>query len=254
MLLKMDKPMNRNLILISILATFTVLLLTACGGKAAGPSSPEANGPTVDPNQVFTSGAQTVVAQITVDAAKRPVPTAALPPTQATNSLPTLQPLGTPGTAVTLAPSAAGTLIVKPGAAVTIPAALPTLAGLATQAPAAGTTNAVAAIPDKMKWVSNVPADKSKIPAGKAFKITWNIQNIGTTTWTTSYSYKHFAGTQLAKNGGYTILKEVKPNTTVALTVDAVAPATPGEYYSLWVLQTPQGINFGRFDITLTVQ
>jgi hypothetical protein len=110
------------------------------------------------------------------------------------------------------------------------------------------------AIPDRMTWVQNVPADKSKIPAGKSFRITWTVQNTGTTSWTNTYYYKHFAGTQFAKSAGYPILKEVKPNTTVDLTVDAVAPTTPGEYYSLWVLQNAQGVNFGRFDITLIVQ
>jgi len=218
------------------------LILTACGGQPAGPSSPVEEGPTVDPNLVFTSGAQTVVAQITIDAANRPIPTAALPATITPASLPTLPPLGSE-----VAPAA--------GEVVTQPEALPTLAGIATLTPAAfGGPTAAAPIPDRMTWVSNNPPDNAKVPAGKPFKITWTVTNTGTTTWTTEYYFKHFAGSQLGKLAAYPVPKEVKPNTSVDLTLDAVAPNTTGEVYSLWVLQTPSGVNFGRFDITLTVQ
>jgi hypothetical protein len=250
----MDKAMIRNILLVSMMLTSAVLL-AACGAAPAGPSAPEANGPTVDPNLVFTSGAQTVVAQITLDAASRPIPTAALPPTQTVNALPTLQPLGTPGSNEPPLLAAPGsTQAIQPGAAVNTTAALPTLAGLPSLTPAAGSNPVVAPVPDRMTWVKNVPADQSKVPAGKSFKITWTVQNTGTTSWTDTYSYKHFAGTQFAKSGGYPITKEVKPNSTTDLTVDAVAPTTPGEYYSLWVLQNADGVNFGRFDITLIVQ
>lgn len=217
-------------------------LLSSCSGSAAGPSSPVEEGPTVDPNLVFTSGAQTVVAQITIDAANRPIPTAALPATITPASLPTLQPLGSE------VPSAAGAVVNQPDA-------LPTLAGIATLTPAAfGGPTAAAPIPDRMQWVSNIPPDNAKVPAGKPFKVTWTVTNTGTTTWTTEYYFKHFAGTQLGKLAAYPVTKEVKPNTSVDLTIDAVAPITTGEVYSLWVLQTPSGVNFGRFDITLTVQ
>jgi hypothetical protein len=253
--------------------TFAVLLIgvfmfSGCGGNAS-PSAPVDAGPTVDPNLVFTSGAQTVVAQITLDAASRPVPTAALPATPeastaatqdpnaasaSADTLPTFPSLAntTPGSVLPTAAPLAGAVVTQPASSLpTVAGSLPTVAPAAPVAPA-GTV--VAAIPDKLQWVSNVPADKSKVPAGKGFKITWKLQNVGTTTWDNTYSFKFYAGTQLAKNGGYPITKEVKPNSTFDFTVDAVAPTTPGDYYSLWVLQRPDGMNVGRFDITLTVQ
>jgi hypothetical protein len=245
---------------------FGILLISGCGGNPS-PSAPVDAGPTVDPNLVFTSGAQTVVAQITLDAASRPVPTAALPaqPAGETSTpdpavpavdaaIPTIPPLTgtTPGAPLPTAAPLAGAVITQP------PAGLPTAAGaLPTVAPAGAAAPAgavVAAIPDKLQWVSNTPADKSKVPAGKGFKITWKLQNIGTTTWDNTYNFKFFAGTQLAKNGGYPVVKAVKPNSSFDFTVDAVAPTTPGDYYSLWVLQRPDGVNVGKFDITLTVQ
>lgn len=240
----------------TIFSTLLLLafLLSGCSSGAPSPSAPVDAGPTVDPNLVFTSGAQTVVAQITIDAANRPVPTAALPESATIEPLPTLETVGTPAelsALPTLEPLAGTT----PGAIV----AAPTLAGgittlAAPAATAAPLVTPVQALPDRMQWVSNTPPDGSKVPAGKKFKITWKVTNIGTTTWTSTYSIKHFAGTQLAVNAGYPIDKDVAPNKNTDLTVDAVAPTTPGEYYSLWVLQNPEGVNFGKFDITLTVQ
>ncbi len=236
------------------LHSFTILDWRAAGNPS--PSAPVAEGPTVDPNLVFTSGAQTVVAQITLDAASRPVPTAALPPTQTTmDALPTLEPIGTPAdgalpplTVIDAAtPGAAGSVL-------TTPLVVPTLGGLATAAPASLGGTPIPILPDKLQWVSNTPPDNSKVPAGKKFKITWKVQNIGTTTWTDTYSFKFYAGTQFATSAGFPVTKDVAPNKTMDFTVDAVAPTTPGEYYSLWVIQNADGVNFGKFDITLTVQ
>ena len=254
--------MNKHFILTVVL--LGVFLTSGCGTNPS-PSAPVDAGPTVDPNLVFTSGAQTVVAQITLDAANNPVPTAALPVTPTVEAatpdpagaLPTFPALAsdtTPGAPLPTAAPLAGVAVTQPADA-SAAAGLPTAAAaLPTVAPAAPAGTVVAAIPDKLQWVSNTPADKSKVPAGKGFKITWKLQNVGTTTWDNTYSFKFYAGTQLAKNGGYPVSKDVKPNSSFDFTVDAVAPTTPGEYYSLWVLQRADGVNVGKFDITLTVQ
>ncbi len=246
---------NRYLILVTV-----SFLLSGCATSAPSPSAPVDAGPTVDPNLVFTSGAQTVVAQITLDAASRPVPTAVLPATATVEALPTLEPLGAPADASAL-PTLEPLNGTTPGAAVpagavvaqpTTDAAITTLA--APVATAAPLVTAVQQLPDRLQWVSNTPPDGSKVPAGKKFKITWKVTNTGTTTWTSTYAIKHFAGTQLGINASYPIAKDVAPNKSTDLTIDCVAPTTAGEVYSLWVIQNPDGVNFGKFDITLTVQ
>jgi hypothetical protein len=215
----MVNEMTRLSKLTSIFFCLT-FLLSACGGSPAAPA-PVDQGPTVDPNLVFTSGAQTVVAQITLDAANRPVPTAALPPTQ------TMDPAG----------------------------ALPTLGTVNTLAPAAPVGTPVTVSPDRLKWVKNTPPDESKVPAGKKFKITWTVQNAGTTTWDNTYVFRFYAGQQFATQDAYTVTKDVAPGKNYDLTVDAVAPTTPGTYDSIWVLQRPDGKNMlEAFYITLTVQ
>ncbi len=189
--------MKKHLFLTIVL--LGVFLVSGCGTNSS-PSAPVDAGPTVDPNLVFTSGAQTVVAQITLDAANNPVPTAALPVTATVEAatpdpaaaLPTFPALEgtTPGAPLPTAAPLAGVAVTQPADA-SAAAGLPTAAAaLPTVAPAAPAGTVVAAIPDKLQWVSNVPADKSKVPAGKGFKITWKLQNEGTTTWDATYNFK----------------------------------------------------------------
>lgn len=216
-------------------------------------------GPTVDPNLVFTSGAQTVVAQITLDAANRPVPTAALPPTQTIDpagALPTLPLIGTPAEAGTPGALIVGGTPGAPAAGSTLPAAaVPTLGTVNTLAPAAPAVTQAPVSPDRLKWVKNTPPDESKVPAGKKFKITWTVQNAGTTTWDETYVFRFYAGQQFATQDAYPVTKSVAPTKNYDLTVDAVAPTTPGTYDSIWVLQRPDGKNMPEaFYITLTVQ
>ncbi len=253
--------MKRTFLLISLF-TITSFILTACGGSPAAPA-PVDQGPTVDPNLVFTSGAQTVVAQITLDAANRPVPTIAIPPTQTMdpNLMPTVDPaVSTDGSLPALpALPGAATPGAPAGAVVTQPAvgAVPTLGTVNTLAPAAPAAPAatyIAPVPDRLQWVSNTPPDKSTIKAGSKFKITWKLSNIGTTTWDNTYSFKHYAGVQLATQSSYPVSKDIAPNKSIDFTVDCVAPTTPGDVYSLWVLQRKDGVNVGKFDITLTIQ
>lgn len=253
--------MKKTFHLISV-CVISVFLLSACGGAPAAPA-PVDQGPTVDPNLVFTSGAQTVVAQITLDAANRPVPTIAIPPTQTMdpNLAPTMDPAGVPadgqlpvlpGLPENTTPGApAGSVVTQPAAAVPTFGTVNTLAPAAPAAPA-GTV--VAQVPDRLKWESNTPPDKSTLKAGTKFKITWKLSNVGTTTWNDTYSFKFYAGTQLATQSAYAVTKDVAPNKSYDFTVNAVAPTTPGDYYSLWVLQRQDGVNVGKFDITLTVQ
>ncbi len=254
--------MKKTILLISILI-INLFVLSACGGAPAAPA-PVDQGPTVDPNLVFTSGAQTVVAQITLDAANRPVPSIAVPPTQTMdpNLMPTMDPAAAPtdGSLPALpALPGAETPGAPAGAFVTLPAAgvVPTLGTVNTLAPAAPAAPAgtyIAPVPDKLQWVSNTPPDKSTIKAGSKFRITWKLSNVGTTTWDNTYSFKHYAGVQLATQNTYPVSKDIAPNKSIDFTVDCVAPTTAGDVYSLWVLQRKDGVNVGKFDITLTIQ
>ena len=109
---------------------------------------------------------------------------------------------------------------------------------------------------DKADWQSQKPEDGAHIDAGAEFDITWFMANTGTTTWTTDYSLRYFAGTNLMKPGKptrYNLAKAVEPGTTGNCSVDAVAPWEPGTYQMFVVLSNGNDENFSKVDITIVV-
>ena len=205
----------------ALLLTTLAIALSACGGGDAEP--------TLDANQVYTQAAETVQVQLTQTAAAMPTAT------QTSTPEPTLTP--------------------------TVTEAVPTMSlpGETTpQAGLPGTTQATPApqqnLPDKATWVSNSPEDGTIKRPGEKFDLVWIMENTGTTTWTTSYQYRYYAGDRVHENvNSYFLPKEVKPGETVELRVDALAPDTGGSKYTLWVLTNAEGANFGRMDFTWTV-
>ena len=108
---------------------------------------------------------------------------------------------------------------------------------------------------DKAEWQSQSPADGDHVEAGSEFDITWYMVNTGTTTWTTDYSMRYFAGTNLTKPGKtrYNLPAAVAPGEVGACSVDAVAPWEPGTYQMFVVLGNADDENFSKVDITITV-
>jgi hypothetical protein len=234
--------------------TFSGLLilaiLTGCGGGGAPADTNNASPQNVDPNLVYTSGAQTVVAQITVDAANRPAPTEA-PPTAA--PLPTLAPLPVQPTTDLQVPANGQ----QPNLAVPTGAAIPTLAPLSTT-PIVGALQPTAAAAAantqyKAEWVSQTPADNSKIGKSTKFTMQWTVKNTGTVTWTKSYMLRFYAGTQLGDTTVVNFPSDVLPGKDVVLSARLTAPASAGDYISNWVLTTPDGRNFYSVNITFKV-
>jgi hypothetical protein len=226
-------------------------LLSGCGGNspAADPNQPAP--PDVDPNLVYTSGAQTVVAQLTVDAASRPQPTIP-PPTAA--PLPTLAPL--PAAGATADPLMGGEPLPTAGLPTANPGAgLPTMAPLGAPASTGVQPTAAAAANTQYRaeWVSQTPADNVKIGRGQAFTMHWVVKNTGTVTWTKAYLLRFFAGTQLGTNTSANFPGECAPGKTLDISVRLTAPTDPGEYISNWVLSTPDGRNFYSVNITFVV-
>lgn len=108
---------------------------------------------------------------------------------------------------------------------------------------------------DKAEWQSQSPEDGGHVEAGSEFDITWYMVNTGTTTWTTDYSMRYFAGTNLTKPGKtrYNLPEPVAPGETGTCSVDALAPWEPGTYQMFVVLSNANDENFSKVDITITV-
>ena len=87
--------------------------------------------------------------------------------------------------------------------------------------------------------------DGTPLQPGAAFTKVWRLINAGTCTWTRDYALVWFSGPQMGAPVSVPLPGEVPPGRAVDLTVDMVAPLTPGTYQSYWKLRSPEGVLFG---------
>jgi hypothetical protein len=231
--------MNAKTIGGMIALSLVLTLLASC--NAAGPAAP-----TTDPKAVYTEVVKSVQAQATNDAKLTVKPSNTPMPSQ------TLAPSSTIAASATrsgtLVATLAGTKVAITPLAGTPAATLP--AAIATTTLAGG---AVPALPDKLEWVSQSPADNTVFTPGESFTMVWNLKNTGTTTWTTKYWARLYGGDRLGAND-FNVKDTVKPGGILKLSVGMKAPTTPGKYNTWWVLSTPDQINFGSFNFAFVVK
>ena len=107
-------------------------------------------------------------------------------------------------------------------------------------------TNASAATCDWAQFISDVTVpDGTKYEPGAAFKKTWRLKNIGTCTWTTSYSLVFDTGEQMGAPASIKFPSEVKPGATIDISVDMTAPTAAGHYRGYWKFKNASGVLFG---------
>ena len=124
---------------------------------------------------------------------------------------------------------------------ITHPTAAPTAAPIIipTQAAPAGCINS-------MTFVADVTiTDGHQVAPGEHFRKTWRVYNNGTCTWTPQYSFVYVSGDQMSGNN-INIPATVAMGQTFDLSVDLIAPSSPGTYKGYWQMRAPQGTNFGE--------
>lgn len=89
-------------------------------------------------------------------------------------------------------------------------------------------------IPDRTVLLPNMSATK-----------TWNVQNTGTCTWDSSYSFNYVKGSVFGPTT-ISITKLVAPGEKYQLSVPFTTPAGNGEYTAWWQMRSPEGTNFGQ--------
>ncbi|MFT3891558.1 MAG: NBR1-Ig-like domain-containing protein [Anaerolineales bacterium] len=105
---------------------------------------------------------------------------------------------------------------------------------------------ASAATCDAAQFVSDVTVpDGTKFEPGTAFKKTWRLKNIGTCTWSTSYSLVFDSGEKMGASTSIAFPSSVAPGATVDLTVDMAAPTGAGHYIGYWKFKNASGTLFG---------
>lgn len=93
--------------------------------------------------------------------------------------------------------------------------------------------------------VSDSPPDGTIYKPGQQFTKTWQIMNTSTCTWDTSYKIVFWDGDVLGGAYNYAMPQLVPPGGTVPVSLVLTAPTSDATYKSEWMLQTPDGINFG---------
>jgi len=80
---------------------------------------------------------------------------------------------------------------------------------------------------------------------GTSFTKTWRIQNIGSCTWTPSYSVVFINGDGLGASTFNYLFGYIAPGNYVDLSVNMLTPNTDGHYRGFWELRDPNGTLFG---------
>ncbi|HOM66593.1 MAG TPA: NBR1-Ig-like domain-containing protein [Brevefilum fermentans] len=146
-------------------------------------------------------------------------------------------------------PTATETPIPEPSATATVlPSNTPILLPTKTTE---GTTPATGV--DRAQIIAQEPEDNTRFAPGETFTVTWTLENTGTSTWTTQYYIEYASGESLGAEDKVYIWLPVSPETSLALTVNMVAPSTPGNKISYWKMYNASGDAFYDFNITITV-
>jgi hypothetical protein len=99
---------------------------------------------------------------------------------------------------------------------------------------------------DWVQFVADVTVpDGTIFQPGATFTKTWKLKNIGTCTWTPSYSMVFVSGTQMGTTTSVSMPGTIAPGQTVDVSVPLTAPSTAGSYTGYWKFKNPSGVLFG---------
>jgi len=111
--------------------------------------------------------------------------------------------------------------------------------------PALSATTIQGGAQDQAHFISETYPDGSNVAPGATFQKSWELQNSGTTTWTTDYRLvfvsSSFPNEHLGSPDVVSLSKAVDPGETIDISVPLTAPQTPGQYKVTWRLLNPQG-------------
>jgi hypothetical protein len=212
---------NNLVIAISVLAVAVIALIIALVFALRGVSPGVEATPTTDANVVLTSAAETANIRLTELVLSTPSATPE-PPT------PTVDPQLT-ALAQTMEAQITQQAMIS---------ATPAASATATVAP-------TSSLADKAVYVADVTIpDGTDFEPGEDFTKTWRIQNVGTTTWSTSYALVFISGDEMGDVKSVALEGNVAPNETVDISVDLVAPSDEGKYRGYWKMLNAAGQYF----------
>lgn len=99
---------------------------------------------------------------------------------------------------------------------------------------------------DRAQFVADVTVpDGTRYDPGATFTKTWRLRNVGTCTWTTSYTMFHESGTAMGSTTSVNLPANTAPGQTVDVSVNMTAPSTAGHYIGYWKFKNANGAAFG---------
>ena len=88
--------------------------------------------------------------------------------------------------------------------------------------------------------------DNTAVEPNAVFTKTWRLKNTGSCTWTSGYVLLFDTGDKMNAPAVATITSgSIAPGSTIDISVDLTAPATPGTYQGNFKLRSPDNIVFG---------
>ena len=195
-----------------LILTISALALSACDFSSGSPTPTQ---PALE--AVYTSAAETVVAQLNATSSAQP--------------------------SATLTPSPTGT-----GTATATLAAAPATQTKAPVLPSGSGSGAVGCY--NASYVADVTImDGTNIAPNTTFTKTWKLKNTGTCEWTAGFKINFVSGD--AMSGAATNINQtVAVGASADISVSLIAPATPKSYTGVWRMSTDGGQAFGE---TITV-
>lgn len=171
-----------------------------------------------------------------------PEPTDMPSPTPTLTDTPTATP--TPTSTPTLTPTPTHTSTPTP-TPTSLPTEMPYTSATLTPTPALTDTPTPSGCTLNASLVEDVTIpDGTKFGPGERFIKTWRIRNSGTCDWDEGFQLAFEAGDQLGAPTSVPV-PATASGASVDVSVEMVAPATPGTYRSDWRIRNPDGIVFG---------
>jgi hypothetical protein len=102
---------------------------------------------------------------------------------------------------------------------------------------------------DKVEFDKDVTIpDDTRMDPGENFTKIWRMENVGTCTWTTSYSVVFDSGNIMGGPPSVPLSGNVPPGATIDISIDLTAPLTNGTHKGNWILRNSSGVLFGLGD------
>jgi len=133
--------------------------------------------------------------------------------------------------------------------------------GFATSTLAIATTSVAPTSPpptescDVAQFVDDITIpDGTTLEPNETFTKTWRLKNVGTCSWTTSYSVVFSSGDSMDGPATQALTSNVNPDQTVDISIDLTAPDTDGNYKGYWKLRNATGVHFTQFYVDIKVK